>query len=175
MKNLLILLFVVFVAACSTVKVEVVKRVPFPVSEYDSLPKKGSGTATVTGKAFVEYNGKIFYTLEKEFVRLNPKTSYSKQWYEVNYVNHDNIADADKRYFEYIYKTKPDSNGVFRFENIPEGTYYLSAPIYWDEETNNPDGSKTIRSLVIFICREVVVNDGQFHVYNIDNKSVEKE
>lgn len=175
MKNLLILLFVVFVAACSATLPPVVDRISFPVSEYDSLPKKGSGSATVAGMVFIEYNGKIFYIEKGEFVRLNPKTSYSKQWYDVNYINHDNIADADERYFEYIYKTKPDGNGIFRFENVPEGTYYLSAPIYWDEETNNPDGSKTIKSFVIFICREIDVKNGGFYIYNINNKSDEKE
>ena len=158
MKNLWIL-GVVLLGSCST-EVKIVDRIEFPAKEYDNLSKQGN--SVITGKAYIRLSeDEIHYPKDSDLIRLNPKTSYSKQWYDTNYKNDKNIGEADPRYFKYIYSTKTDKEGNFRFDNIPAGTYYLSAPIWWTKEVRNPDGSVTVYTLGEFICYEITVNDNQ--------------
>jgi hypothetical protein len=54
MKNLALLVFVCFLAACSTMTPPQ-QRMPFPEHEYQSLAK--SGSAVVKGQAFLKTRG----------------------------------------------------------------------------------------------------------------------
>lgn len=164
MKQLIVLVTVLFLAACAANPI-VIKRIQFNETEFRSLAK--SGTATVTGQAFISTaDGKKHYA-QNEQARLNPKTSYSQQWYEVNYVNKMNIAVADPRYLDYVYKADVDVEGRFIFHNIPAGEYYISAPIFWMKEIKLEDGSILLKRLGSFVCYEVRVEENESMVVNI--------
>jgi hypothetical protein len=56
---------------------------------------------------------------------LNPKTSYSDQWYKESYIGGKKMAKADDRLFNYLKFTSSDENGNFAFYGVPSGRYYL--------------------------------------------------
>lgn len=164
MNKLTTLGFVLLITACASGP-EVIQRIPFNSAEFASLPTRGS--ATVKGQAYIKTSAGELYYPRGEQARLNPVTSYSKQWYEVNYLANKNIADADPRYLEYVYKAGFDHEGNFQFNNIPAGSYYLSAPIFWMEEIKNDDGSVLMKRQGMFVCQEIHVGDGVIMVKNI--------
>jgi hypothetical protein len=158
MKNLFYLTGMLLISACAS-RPEIVQRIPFDLAEYASLPSQGK--ASVTGQAYIKAaDGSIRYP-SHEMARLNPVTSYSRQWYEVNYLKRKNISLADPRYLEYVYKADFDSEGRFSFSNIPAGQYYVSAPIFWMVETRQDDGSIIMKRHGTFICQEISVEEGK--------------
>lgn len=164
MKKFVYLGFVLLLAACAG-QPEIVKRIPFNPHEFAQLPT--TGTATVTGQAFITGSDGRQYYPHGEQARLNPITSYSRQWYQVHYLDRKNIGDADPRYLEYVYKAEFTQQGRFTFQNIPAGDYYLSAPIFWLEEIKMKDGSILMKRQGAFICREIHVEEGKTTVTNI--------
>ena len=103
--------------------------------------------------------------------RLNPVTSYSKQWYQVHYRDRLNISNADPRYLDYVRKVNFDENGQFHFDKVPAGNYYLSAPIFWMEENKLEDGSILMKRQGAFVCFEIRVEQGQNLIANITRDS----
>ena len=167
MKNVFYLVLLVMLTACAQ-QPTVIERIPFNVAEFSSLKKIGN--ATVTGHAFIKArDGKIYYA-EKVQARLNPITTYSRQWYDVHYKEKIRITDADPRYLKYVYKADIDTEGRFTFNNIPAGDYYLSAPIFWVDEIKMADGSVLLKRQGSFICFEIHVERGNTLVTNITNQ-----
>lgn len=167
MRNVFYLGLLVLVTACARQPI-LIERIPFDIAEFSSLEK--AGDATVTGQAFITAgDGKIYYATKAQ-ARLNPKTTYSKQWYDVHYMERKNIADADPRYLEYVHKVDIKEEGRFTFNNIPAGDYYISAPIFWIDEIKMKDGSVLLKRQGSFICFEVQVKEGNILVTNITNK-----
>jgi len=171
MKKVVYSLALLFSTACTHQPI-VIERVPFKLSEFANLAR--TGDATVTGQAYIKTaNGRIHYP-ENVDVRLNPKTSYSTQWYEVNYLGKQNISDADPRYLEYVYKVPVGNEGRFSFNNIPAGDYYISAPVFWFEKIPKEDGSILLQRRGSFICYELHVDKGNTVVANITTEQAVK-
>ena len=127
MRKFVYLISLLLITACAS-KPEIVQRIPFDLAEYANLPSQG--TASVEGQAYIKaVDGSIYYP-KNEMARLNPITSYSKQWYRVHYQERKNITRADPRYLEYVYKADFDQESRFKFHNIPKGSYYISTPIF---------------------------------------------
>ena len=164
MKKLVTLLAVIFISACARTPV-MIERIPFNEAEFLALP--ASGSATVTGKAFIKTTEGTIHFAQNEQVRLNPKTSYSQQWYEVNYLGNTNITDADPRYLNYVRKATVDEKGIFTFSNVPAGDYYISVPVFWFNDIKMEDGSIYKQRLGKFICYEIHVVEGQTTVAEI--------
>lgn len=164
MRKYLFLTVILFLSACAGRPI-VIERIPFDLAEYSSLPSQG--TASITGQAYIKLaDGSVRYP-DNAQARLNPVTSYSKQWYQVHYLDRLNITSADPRYLEYVRKVKFDEQGRFSFENIPAGNYYISAPIFWMEEIKLADGSILMKRQGAFVCYEIQVEKGQQLVMNI--------
>ncbi|MDH5407184.1 MAG: hypothetical protein OEY00_01085 [Gammaproteobacteria bacterium] len=164
--NKLIILTVtgLLVSACST-KPITVDRIAFNEVEFTSLAAQG--TTSISGTAFiVDAQGEKHFPSNAQ-ARLNPKTSYSRQWYEVNYLNQQNIADADPRYLKYVRKADIDARGNFSFENIPAGNYYISAPVFWMKEFKLEDGSVFLKRMGAFVCYEIQVEQGKDMIVQI--------
>ena len=106
-----------------------IKRIPFPIEEYNVLSK--TGNASLTGQAFMKtLGGDVKYAAGCDIL-LSPITSYSQQWYNESYLLNKPIEDPDPQLYEYTYKTLGDAEGRFAFNNIPEGNYYLITTIIW--------------------------------------------
>jgi len=119
-----------------------VARIPFPVSEYARLAKTGKGT--VKGKIYVTdgYDRKVFGKSTRLY--LNPKTSYSDQWYRESYIGGKKMAKADDRLFNYLRFTSSDAKGNFAFYGVPSGRYYLIGMVKCGEECGY-ESPKSIR------------------------------
>jgi len=130
-----------------------VARITFPVSEYARLAKTGKGT--VKGKIYVSdgYDRKVFGKSTRLY--LNPKTSYSDQWYRESYIGGKKMAKADDRLFNYLRFTSSDAKGNFAFYGVPSGRYYLIGMVTCGEECGY-ESPKKIR-----IATQVTVQGNQ--------------
>ena len=136
-------------AAC----VAPVERVAFPESEYASLPQ--SGSATVSGQAFLKTRGGDVKTAAGNDVLLNPVTSYSLQWYEQSYLGGKRLTDPDPRQDHYIRKTIADGDGRFTFSDVPSGDYFLVALVVWEAPTGYG-----LASQGGYVAKRITVRDG---------------
>ncbi len=102
---------------------EKMERVPFPIAEYNSLPRSGKGT--VKGSIYVKdaYDKRVVGAGTRLY--LNPVTSYSKQWYKESYIGGYKMEKADDRLFNYLRFTASNTKGEFAFYGVPTGSYYL--------------------------------------------------
>ena len=107
-----------------------IERPPFPVAEYEALPREGTGV--VTGQVFLRTMvGEVRYGAGSQ-VDLNPVTSYSTFWYHNDYsTGGRNLSPPDTRQDAYIITVQADGEGRFRFENVPPGDYYLTSSVFW--------------------------------------------
>ena len=102
-----------------------VKRIPFPVHEYNNLPR--TGKAVVEGKILIAGKKDDLVPAKKAKIYLNPITSYSKQWYEESFLGGNKMTKADKRIYNYLLYTVSEKDGKYSFYNVPKGKYYITA------------------------------------------------
>jgi hypothetical protein len=126
-RSLLLISAVLTLAGCAT------QRIPFNESEYTVIPR--SGDKIVTGKIFLIDQMKQTQVGAGCEVSLEPVTSYSNQWFEVSYAGNRSLAPPDRRYGQYVQRTKADKAGNFTFEKIAPGEYYLSGLVKWRAAT----------------------------------------
>ncbi|NPA28510.1 MAG: carboxypeptidase regulatory-like domain-containing protein [Epsilonproteobacteria bacterium] len=119
-----------------------VKRIPFPVDEYQSLPK--TGNATIKGKIYIITPGGQKVYGKRTRLYLNPVTSYSTQWYKESYLGGAKMSKVDPRLFNYLKFTTSDDKGNFEFNKIPSGSYYLIGVIKCGQECGY-ERERTIR------------------------------
>ena len=106
---------------------------------------RGEGNASLTGKAFIKLENGEYQDCAGFQIELLPVTPYSKERIEKTYGNteHGQILlsqnppsftpDA-KAYHEMEIIGKCDEEGIFRFDNIKAGEFFIMAFIIWDEE-----------------------------------------
>jgi hypothetical protein len=108
-------------------------RPPFPEAEYARLPK--TGTAIVTGQAFLKTRGGDVKTAAGNTIYLNPVTSYSTYAYEFGYLGTKRMTPPDARLHQYMRETIADGSGRFTFRNVPSGEYFVTANVTWEAPT----------------------------------------
>jgi len=130
-----------------------VARIAFPVNEYNRLARVGKGT--VKGKIYITdgYDRKVYGKATRLY--LNPKTSYSDQWYRESYIGGRKMQKADDRLFNYLRFTSSDANGNFSFYGVPSGRYYLIGTVKCGQECGY-ESPKSIR-----IATQVKVSGNQ--------------
>ena len=119
-----------------------IKRIPFPISEYNRVEKMGKGT--IKGTIFVNTPTGTKVVGAGTRLYLNPVTSYSNQWYNDSYIAGNKMEKADSRLFNYLKFTAADANGVFAFYGVPTGSYYLIGTVKCGTECGY-DTPKSIR------------------------------
>lgn len=154
MKKLILLLLPLFFSACVTVS-DVGKRPPFPIDEYQSLLKQGTGT--VTGQAFFKTRGGDAKKAIGSEVILNPITSYSVFWYENSYLKNAAIEDSDPMLDKFLIKTTADADGKFTFKNVPSGQYFISTKITWEHQ----ESQYVVNTYGGVIAQRITVKDGE--------------
>jgi hypothetical protein len=133
-----------------------VQRVPFVQAEYDALEK--TGTAVVSGQAFLRQRGGDVVTAAGANVGLNPVSSSSTQWYELNYLQQIPLSVPDSRYAEMTRWKVADADGRFRFKDVPNGRYYLATTVTWEAFTGGRYGGTATQGGQI--CKIIEVVDG---------------
>jgi len=110
----------------SVIEGGVVQRIPFPTDEYRKIPRVDArGHGVIKGRIYVlnDYGEKVYGRNTRLY--LNPKSSYSDQWYEESFLGGNKMSKADNRLFNYLRFTTSDANGNYAFYGVPSGTYYL--------------------------------------------------
>lgn len=134
MKNIILGITLGAVLTGCVAPTPAVQRVPFPEAEYAALAKR-TGTGVVTGQAFLKTRGGDVKYGAGEEVYLQPATSYSDQWFNVNYLGQQTLADGDPRSAQGRLATQSDGTGSFTFKNVPPGDYYVSTAVTWQAPT----------------------------------------
>ena len=147
-RVLVVVLMAVVLMSCTSIAPTPVSRIPFPESEYLSLPK--TGTATITGQAFLKTRGGDVITAAGNEVLLNPFTSYSLQWYEKSYLLSSMLLPErhDPRLEKYFRRKVADASGRFTFKDVPAGEYFLVATVTWEAPVG-PSGELVMQGGVI--------------------------
>lgn len=141
-----------------------VARIPFPVEEYARLPKMGKGT--IKGQIYLTdgYDRKVFGRGTRLY--LNPKTSYSDQWYEESYIGGHKMQKADNRLFNYLRFTSSYQNGNFAFYGVPSGSYYLIGTVTCGTECGyDRPTQRRIATLVTVKGNQIVQKDLSGQMY----------
>lgn len=96
-----------------------------------------SGSADITGQAFLRRNdGIVVYGAGSE-VRLIPKTAYSDERMQQIYGSGKQsylgraFTNDDPDYYNYVRTVIADGEGRFTFENVANGEYYLVTSVTW--------------------------------------------
>lgn len=110
-------------------------RPPFPEAEYAALSRTGS--ATVSGQAFLKTRGGDVKTGAGNAVYMVPVTSYSIFAYD-NRDAYAGLTQPDPRMSGFTRETIADASGRFSFKNVPDGNYYIKARVTWEV----PSGGK---------------------------------
>jgi hypothetical protein len=103
-----------------------------PFAEADFLPYKGSGTSTISGRAFVTTAQVDDVPGNDVEVQLIPSTAYTIARF-TNRKSGQDLGPLDARLAPYIRTTMTDTGGRFRFDNVPAGDYYVSCSVVWQE------------------------------------------
>lgn len=103
----------------------------FPAAEFTWSVQPGQGA--IEGRATLHPGGKDVHTCAGHEVILSPKTPYTTALV----ARSRSRADAwepvrwDPEYDRYRRKATCSSTGIFRFDNLPAGEWYVLAPVFW--------------------------------------------
>jgi hypothetical protein len=136
---------------------QIMQRMPFPADEYRNLKKIGYNT--VHGKVYLENSVDDKTIVGKNLkLYLNPVTSYSREWYQLSYLEGYKLTPPDKRLYNYLKFTNSDTNGKFSFFGVPKGAYYLITRITCGKECGY-SSPKIIR-----LVKEIYVDSSETNV-----------
>lgn len=132
-------------AACTVPQPQAYQRqAQFIEAEYAF--SAGTGTGRLTGQAFTKTRGGDVKFAAGNPVYLNPVTSYSAEWFEVNVKQNRLMTQPDPRTEKYRRTTTADGSGNFEFDGLPAGDYYVASSIFW--EVPGPNGLSHTGSIV---------------------------
>ena len=171
MKSIIVVILaaIFLLAGCAGVQ-----KKPYVInisSPYVSPFKDGNkiGTATVKGNAFLRQRGGGVVTCAGYKAGLVPLTSYAKQRIQKLYQTTDgtklyqDVSDFAQysgfeyrpdvpEYYEDHFEADCNSNGIFVFNNIPAGEYFVYASVYWQVGNSGQGGH---------VGKYITVLDGQ--------------
>ena len=111
------------------------RQVAFNPQEY--APYDVEGTLTISGNVCNSLpKGAI--CPEKIDVFVNPKTSYSDEWWTKHWTGIHGISKVDERALKYNKQGSVQKNGQFSIEKLPAGTYYVGAAACVSTAPNKP-------------------------------------
>lgn len=168
MKKILFYLLVILPIGLGCVRQQPVQRIPFPSSEYAQL--FSTGTATITGQAFLKTRGGTVKYAAGNEVFLNPVTTYSTQWYNNAYLHSRPMTPVDSRINQYIFSTIADGEGKFTFLNISEGDYYLSTSVFWEVPTQYSTGLQGG-----ILCKKITVKKDEHNKIILTDTTIDRK
>ena len=102
------------------------RTVPFDINEYK--PYDTVGALTLSGNV-CDALPKGVKCPTNTTVFINPKTSYSDEWWTKHWNGSFGITKPDEQALKYNKKTTADDKGNFSFTNLPAGSYYIGAEV----------------------------------------------
>lgn len=110
---------------------EIQRRLNAPLPDFDEAeytPFEKAGTGAIVGLAGYKTKEGIYAGLPGTEVTLDPVTSYSRAWWEGPALLSDKLP-PDPRFEAHRRTTTLDSDGEFRFDGLPTGTYYIRTKV----------------------------------------------
>jgi hypothetical protein len=103
----------------------------------------GSGSATVTGRAYAVYRGSE-HPAREEPVELLPVNAYTTEIVQGSLLT-GHTMQSDPRLTKYRRSAASDSNGSFVIRHVPAGEYYVISVAEWEHhyEVENADDTGT--------------------------------
>jgi hypothetical protein len=128
------------IAACTT---DSTHQVAFDESAF--VGSHGSGSATITGRAYAVYRGDD-YTASDEVVELLPVNAYTTEMVQSGLLT-GHPMQSDPRLTKYRRSAESDSNGSFAIRRVPAGEYYVVSYAEWSYtyDSENADDTGTDR------------------------------
>jgi hypothetical protein len=131
MKTILAIIAAAALTGCSPT----VLKTTFAPAEASYINQTGKGS--INGQAFLRRNdGIVVYGAGSE-VDLIPATAYARERMASIYgggkyaVWHAGFKNDDPAYQSYMKKTVADGEGRFKFENLADGTYFITTTVTW--------------------------------------------
>ena len=91
----------------------------------------GTGTAKITGQAFLKtVGGDVKYAAGNR-VWLYPATSMTTEWYEKVIKGGHPLKAGDERMMQHSKMTLGDGTGNFEFDSVVAGDYYVVSQVSW--------------------------------------------
>jgi hypothetical protein len=101
-------------------------------NEQDLAPYGGKGTSSISGEAFLKMRDGSVKKAAGETVWLVPSVPYLDEYVKTEILQGRKLSPGlEKGAFTYMRTTKANSEGRFRFEDIPPGTYHVYSLITW--------------------------------------------
>jgi hypothetical protein len=125
-------LLLMLVAGCATVDTPPHYAPPhaaFVQSEYAAYDS--AGTSAIAGRGCASTPAGVVRCAVERPVYLTPVTAYSTAWWDRAVVGDDWLANRDSRAARYFRTAKTDSSGLFSFEDLPAGEYYVMTSVFW--------------------------------------------
>ncbi len=116
-------------------------QVAFDESSFKS--SNGSGSGTVTGRAYAVYRGDE-HPASDETVEMLPVNAYTTEIVQGSLLaGHE--MESDPRLAKYRRSAGSDSNGAFAIRHVPAGEYYVISFAEWEHhyEAENADNTGT--------------------------------
>lgn len=149
MKKIMLSLFICCLSACHFPTIPTFThnmKNEFDVKQAQNLLKNGKNT--IIGNAFLRQRGGGIVTCAGQEVHLIPATVYADERMFYLYLgvkqgftsalpqkNIVFIPDSSE-YKNLMKKTICDSSGHFKFNNIADGSFYITVPVIWEIATN---------------------------------------
>lgn len=124
----------------------------------------GSGSATITGRAYAVYRGDE-HTASDEAVELLPVNAYTTEMVQGGLLT-GHPMQSDPRLAKYRRSATSDSNGTFAIRRVPAGDYYVISFAEWaySYDSENADDTGTDKVTAEFkkpIFAKISVRSGQ--------------
>lgn len=118
---------------CASKPFEWTANTPEFDKEYVQYSKPGSGS--IYGQAFLQQRNGATVKAAGRVVYLDPATTLATQWFEQYgqyYMPPDDVSPPSKLFNAARRQTIADSEGRFKFTNLPDGSYFVRTTVTWE-------------------------------------------
>jgi len=136
MKFALPITLALFASACAR---EIASTIPFSSDEVSFI--RSSGSAEVTGQAFMRQNGGGVVTCAGQVVQLIPAGKFARERFagiygsemggKINVLQSASQDGLDPQYLALTKSESCDAEGDFAFSDIAAGSYYVVTSVTW--------------------------------------------
>jgi len=132
----------------------------FDPEEYKPYAK--AGTASVSGHVFMKgEDGAVTSGSGCREIYLEPVTTYSTEWVERELLRNQKLDAPDPRALTYRRTTHTDGTGVFRFERLPAGSYYVACRMQFSRYIMTGAGRPTLFEELVWVHSRIDLEAGE--------------
>lgn len=128
-------------------------------SDYE--PYVHPGTGVIEGQAFLRARDGDVKTGAGSWVKCNPATTYSREWFDVQVMQGIQLAQGNPAILAANNRVQCDAEGRFAIDQLPAGHYFLACTITWETVGSDFVGDPKLRRTGGTAYSEVDVEDGK--------------